>query len=54
MVVVRDKEAGNVITPVNSRREGEELIRLYEADDLIEGCYEPDFYEVAEIDEDED
>ena len=53
MIVVRDREAGNVITPVNDRQEGEMLIKLYEADDYIEGCYEPDFYEVAEIEDEE-
>ncbi len=49
MLVVRDKEAGNIITEVKTIKEGEALIQLYEADDAMNNCYTPDFYEVAEI-----
>ena len=48
MLVVRDKEAGNIITTVNTVAEGEALIELYEADDIANGVYEENFYEVAE------
>lgn len=49
-IVVRDREAGNIIEEVGSIAEGIGLIAKYEAEDLIDGTYEKDFYEVAEID----
>lgn len=49
MIVVRDKEAGNVIEIVKSIEEGQSLIKKYEKDDKKEGVYTPNFYEVAEI-----
>lgn len=49
MIVIRDREAGNIITEVDSWEEGIQLIAEYEAEDKEEGTYTPDFYEVAEI-----
>lgn len=49
MIVVRDREAGNIIEVVASVDEGERIIEQYEAIDKIEGIYEPNFYEIAEI-----
>ena len=51
MLVVRDKEAGNIITQVNSLDEGENLIEVFEADDELNHEYTPNFYEVAEIED---
>lgn len=52
-LVVRDREAGNVIEDVSTWEEGEKLIEEYEKSDMKDGIYEPDFYEVAEIEEEE-
>lgn len=49
MLVVRDKEAGNIIEQVATMEEGLEVIEKYENWDLLEGNYEPEFYEVVEI-----
>lgn len=49
MIVVRDREAGNIIDVVLSIQEGEKLIAMYEEIDKREGLYSEDFYEVAEI-----
>lgn len=53
MVVVRVREDKKIVSPVNNKKEGRDLIRLYEADDFIAGCYTPDFYEVAEVDDED-
>ena len=53
MIVVRDREAGNLIDEVKSIEEGETRIEEYEKKDKEEGTYEPDFYEVVEIKETE-
>lgn len=50
MIVVRDREAGNIIEQVNSYDEGEEVLARFEAEDKAEGIYEEDFYEVAIVD----
>lgn len=47
MIVVMDREAGNIIEEVSSLEEGYALIEQYEAQDREEGTYEPDFYELA-------
>lgn len=44
MIVVRDREAGNVIEEVATVQEGLELIAEFEADDKAN-----EIYEVAEI-----
>lgn len=49
MIVVRDREAGNVIEIVESIEAGKKLIEKYEKDDQKEGIFERNFYEVAEI-----
>ena len=49
MLVVRDREAGNVIEKVENWEEGKNLITEYEATDKADGIYTPDFYELAEI-----
>lgn len=49
MIVVRDREAGNIIEEVNSIEEGIILINKYEAQDEKDGTYEPNFYEVVEL-----
>ena len=49
--ITRDREAGNVIDEFATLAEAEAAIEKYEADDKEEGIYEPDFYEVAEIED---
>lgn len=51
MLVVRDREAGYIITQVNSLVEGENLIEEFEANDKLNHEYTPNFYEVAEIED---
>lgn len=51
--VTRDKEAGNIIEYFNTKEEAEQAIEDYERSDKNEGIYEADFYEVAELNEDE-
>lgn len=47
--VVRDREAGNIIDYVASKEEGLKLIQEYEQADRAEDIYEPNFYELAEV-----
>lgn len=49
MIVIRDREAGNIIEKVQSFEEGLETIRQYEDEDKSDGTYEENFYEVVEI-----
>jgi hypothetical protein len=49
--ITRDREAGNVIDEFATREAAQEAIEQYELDDQRQGIYEPDFYEVAAIDE---
>lgn len=51
MLVVRDREAGNVIDTVNTIEEGLQLIEQFEAEDRNENIYSEDFYEIAEVEE---
>lgn len=45
----RDRKAGNIIEYFNTKEEAERAIIEYEKADKIEGIYEADFYEVAEL-----
>lgn len=49
MIVIRDRQAGNIIEQVKSYDEGEEVLSRFEAEDKAEGTYEEDFYEVANV-----
>ncbi len=49
--VVRDAEAGNVITYAESMADGLAIIEEYEEEDRKEGTYTPSFYECVELDE---
>jgi hypothetical protein len=48
-IVIRDKEAGNIICEVDSYEEGNKLLKKYVEEDKRDGNYVPDFYEIAEI-----
>ena len=47
--VVRDAEAGNVITYAESMADGLAIIEEYEEEDRREGTYTPNFYERVEL-----
>ena len=50
MYVVRDREAGNVITQFETMEEAQKELERYEAKDKKDGTYTEDFYEIAVID----
>ena len=50
MYVVRDREAGNVITQFETMEEAQKEIEIYEEQDKKDGTYTEDFYEIAVID----
>ena len=50
MYVVRDREAGNVITQFETMEEAQKEIEKYEEQDKKDGTYTEDFYEIAVID----
>ena len=51
MIVTRDREAGNIIENFSTIKQAESAIKMYEKKDKKEGTYSPDFYEVAEIED---
>lgn len=48
----RDREAGNRIDEFNTREEAESAIAAYEKEDMADGTYTPDFYEIEDALED--
>ena len=50
MYVVRDREAGNVITQFETMEEAQKELERYEEHDREDGVYVEDFYEIAVID----
>lgn len=49
MIVIRDRESGNISDVFNTFEEAEKVLASYEKQDKAEGTYTEDFYEVAEI-----
>ena len=49
-IVIRDREAGNVITEFDTVEEAKKELEKYEAQDKKDGVYVEDFYEIAVID----
>ena len=49
-IVIRDREAGNVIEHFNTVEEAQKEIERYEEQDKKYGTYSEDFYEIAVID----
>jgi len=45
---VADRECGNIIDEVKTIEEGKELIAKYEAEDKVNGNYEPNFYDIVD------
>lgn len=50
MYVVRDREAGNVITQFETMEEAQKELEKYEEQDKKDGVYVEDFYEISVID----
>jgi len=46
--IIRDAEAGNVIDSFPTLEEAEAALNDYEAEDLANNDYLPDFYEIIE------
>ena len=51
---IQDREAGNIIEDNLTIEEAELLVEQSEANDKSENCYVPDFYEIKEMEENED
>lgn len=45
-----DREAGNRIEAFATREDAERAITAYEAEDMADGTYTPDFYAIEEVD----
>ena len=46
---IQDREAGNLIEYCNTKHEAEIRLKEFERIDKEEGIYEPNFYEICEI-----
>lgn len=51
---VQDREAGNVIDYFYTKEDADEAVAMYEENDREDGTYTPDFYEVKELDVEEE
>ena len=49
-IVIRDREAGNVITEFDTVEEAKKELAKYEAQDKKDGSYTEDFYEIYDLD----
>lgn len=44
--VIRDRQAGNLIDEYNDKDKAIYTLNLFESEDLVDGIYEANFYEV--------
>lgn len=51
--IIRDREAGNKIDCFTTLEEAKRTLKEYEEQDKIDGIYEPDFYEIYNIEKEE-
>lgn len=51
--IIQDREAGNFIDEFATLEEAEETVMDYDRQDRYQGCYEPNFYEIVEVEENE-
>lgn len=49
MWIVRDRETGTGIDIFDTLEEAERALEEYESDDMKEGVYTSDFYEIVEV-----
>jgi hypothetical protein len=47
--VIRDREAGNLIVDCVTLEEAEKIVSEFEADDIKENNYIPNFYEIVKL-----
>ena len=47
--IVRDREAGNIIVNQVTLEEAEKVVAEFEADDIENDCYVPNFYEIVKL-----
>lgn len=48
MYIIQDKECGNHIEVFDSLIDAENTLKLLESEDIEDGYYTPDFYEIVE------
>lgn len=48
MYAIQDRETGTRIDIFDTLEEAERVLKEYESDDMKEGVYTPDFYEIVE------
>ena len=53
-IVIRDREAGNVIEHFNTVEEAKKTLKRYEEQDKKDGVYVEDFYEIYDLDDEEE
>ena len=53
-IVIRDREAGNVIEHFNTVEEAKKTLERYEEQDKKDGVYVEDFYEIYDLDDEEE
>ena len=49
MYIIQDKETGTGIDIFDTLEEAERVLKEYENDDMKEGVYTPNFYEIVEV-----
>lgn len=45
--IVRDRESGNVIEECETIEEARDIVKSYEQEDMEDGSFTPDFYEIT-------
>lgn len=51
--IIRDREAGNKIDCFETLEEAKRTLEEYEKQDKIDGIYEPNFYEIYNVEKEE-
>lgn len=49
MYAIQDRETGTMIDIFGTLEEAERVLKEYESDDMKDGVYTPDFYEIVEV-----
>lgn len=49
MYAIQDRETGTMIDIFGTLEEAEKALEEYESDDMKDGVYTPDFYEIVEV-----
>lgn len=49
MYAIQDRETGTRIDIFGTLEEAERVLKEYENDDMKDGVYTPDFYEIVEV-----